>query len=133
MSDNVRKLQDLYAAFGRGDIQTILDNVTDDITWGTESAAAPDVPWYQIRHGVVGVADFFATVAREVEFTNFNPTFWAGEGDEVIVHVDIDYRIRRNGRTAKTGSVHRYTVRDGKVSKMRAFEDTAGVRDAYNG
>ncbi len=132
MNDNVKKMQDLYAAFGRGDIQTILDNVTDDISWGTESAAAEDVPWYRIRHGVAGVADFFETVAREVEFTNFNPTFWASDGNEVIVHVDIGYRIRKNGRSAQTGSVHRYTVRDGKVSRMRAFEDTAGVRDAWN-
>lgn len=131
MSDNVKKLQDLYAAFGRGDIQTILDSVTDDVTWGTDSVAQ-EVPWYRLRQGREGVADFFASLDREVEFTNFAPTIFGAAGDDVIVYVDIAYRIKKNGRAAKTGSAHHFTFRDGKLARFRAFEDTAAVRDAYN-
>jgi len=131
-NDNIQKLQQLYAAFGRSDINMILSNVTDDVTWGTETSAT-EVPWYSIRSGRDGVGDFFATLDREVEFTNFAPTQFAASGDIVFVHVDIGYKMKKNGRAASTGSNHQFTVREGKISRFRAFEDTASVRDAWNG
>lgn len=131
-NDNIQKLQQLYAAFGRGDINMILNNVTDDVTWGTETTAN-EVPWYPIRHGREGVGDFFATLAREVDFTHFAPSNFAGVGDLVYAHVDLAYKFKKNGLAAASGSVHEFTFRDGKVSRFRAFEDTATVRDAWNG
>jgi ketosteroid isomerase-like protein len=129
---NVQLLQDMYAAFLRGDINTILANVTEDVTWGTPTVAQ-EVPWYRMRNGAAGVGDFFATLDREVEFTDFSPKLFAASGDDVIVFVDIAYKLKKNGKGASTGSMHRFNVRDGKVSSFRAFEDTAGVRDAWNG
>jgi ketosteroid isomerase-like protein len=131
-NDNIQKLQQLYAAFGRGDINMILNNVTDDVTWGIDTTAT-EVPWYPIREGRGGVGDFFATLDREVEFTHFAPTHFAAAGNLVFVHVDIGYKLKKNGRTASTGSNHQFTVRDGKIARFRAFEDTAAVRDAWNG
>jgi ketosteroid isomerase-like protein len=128
--DNVRKVQDLYAAFHRGDIGTIVDNTTDDVTWGTETAVT-EVPWYRIRTGPQGVGDFFATLAREVEFTKFDPNLFVGAGDDVLVNVDIGYRIRKNGQSASTTSVHHIKLRDGRIASFRAVEDTAQVRDAW--
>ncbi len=74
--DNIQKMQSLYAAFGRGDINTILANVSDAADWGTDTVAKA-VPWYGIRRGREGVADFFATLDREVEFTIFEPKVFA--------------------------------------------------------
>lgn len=127
---NAQKVQALYAAFGRGDIDTILANVSDEVTWGTETEAT-EVPWYPIRRGREQVADFFATLAREVEFTKFNPYQFVGAGDDVLVQLDIDYKLRKNGRSASIGAVHRFTMRDGVVQKFRTFEDTASVRAAW--
>ena len=130
MSDNVKKIMSLYEAFGRGDIATIVNNVSDDVTWGTDTAAK-EIPWYNVRRGTAGVGDFFATLDREVEFTQFEPTLFVGEGDDVIVCTELTYRVRKNGRTASMGSVHRFKIRDGKVTSFRAFEDTAAVREAW--
>jgi ketosteroid isomerase-like protein len=130
-NDNVQKLQQLYAAFGRGDINTILSNVTDDVSWGTDTTV--DVPWYRIRKGRDGVADFFATLAREVDFPEFTPSQYASVGDIVYAHVDLTYKFKHNGRGASSGSVHEFTFRDGKVSRFRAFEDTATVNAQWNG
>jgi ketosteroid isomerase-like protein len=128
--DNIQKLQYLYAAFGRGDIATILQNTSTDIDWGTETSAT-DVPWYPLRHGRDGVGDFFATLQREVEFTRFEPALFAGSGDKVLVHVEIQYRIRKNGQSASTGSIHEFSMKDGIVTRFRAFEDTATVQKAW--
>jgi hypothetical protein len=133
MSDaNVQKMQELYAAFERGDIETLLANVSDDCSWGTETTAR-EVPWYPIRTGRAQVGDFFATLAREVDFARFEPKAFAGAGDQVLVHVDIEYRIKKNGRSASVGSLHEFTLRGGIVTRFRAYEDTAGVREAWNG
>jgi uncharacterized protein len=132
MSENVQKLQNLYAAFGRGDINAILENVSDGVTWGTDSIVS-DVPWYSIRTGRAGVADFFSTLDREVEFTEFAPKVFAGAGDQVLVQVDIAYRMKKNGQAARVSSIHQFVVgADGKVTSFRAHEDTASVARAWN-
>jgi len=132
MSDNVSKLQQMYAAFGRGDIQALLENMTDDVSWGTDTVVS-EVPWYRVRNGRQEVGDFFATLAREVDFERFEPSVFAPAGVDVFVRVDYDYRFKKNGNGAVTGAVHQFTLRDGKVSRFRAFEDTAAVRAAWNG
>lgn len=130
MNENVQKLQELYAAFGRGDIATIVNNVTDDVTWGVETVAT-EVPWYRLRTGPEGVADFFATLGQEVDFKSFEPKAFLANGDEVIVPVDYDYQFRKNGKGAAVGAMHRFRLRDGKISSFRAYEDTAAVRTAW--
>lgn len=105
-------------------------NVSDDCDWGTDSAAT-EIPWYRIRRGPEGVADFFSTLAREVEFRKFEPTIFAGAGDAVIVNVDMDDHFRKNGRGAAVTSLHRFQIRDGVVTSFRAFEDTAAVQAAW--
>jgi ketosteroid isomerase-like protein len=128
---NISKLQQLYDAFGRGDIQAIVAECTPDVSWGTDTSVQNDVPWYRIRSGPEGVADFFSTLASEVEFEHFQPNLWAAAGDQVLVRVDYTYRFKRNGNSSSSSAIHTFTVKDGKVSQFRAYEDTAKVRDTY--
>jgi ketosteroid isomerase-like protein len=130
-NENIGKLQELYAAFGRGEISAITAQCTDDVSWGTDTSVQDEVPWYRIRSGRDGVADFFSTLAKEVDFERFEPNLWAAAGDQVLVRVDYTYRFKRNGKSASSTGIHAFTVRDGKVSQFRAYEDTAKVRDQY--
>ena len=67
-NDNVSLVQSLYAAFGRGDIDTILAALTPDVSW--ESIGRPeDFPTLGPRHGIDGVRDFFRLVAESLEFS----------------------------------------------------------------
>jgi ketosteroid isomerase-like protein len=129
--DNIRKMQEMYAAFGRGDVQTIAGECTDDVDWGTDTSVQNEVPWYRIRRGRDGVLDFFSTLANEVDFERFEPNVFSAAGDQVFVKLDYTYRFKRNGQSASTSGIHQFIVRDGKVSLFRAYEDTAKVRDAY--
>ena len=45
---NIETASQMYEAFGRGDVQAILDLVTDDVDWSTD-AAIPSAPWYGDR------------------------------------------------------------------------------------
>ncbi|MGH7484044.1 MAG: nuclear transport factor 2 family protein [bacterium] len=131
-NDNITKMQQMYVAFGQGDITTILANVTEDCDWGT-ATVAQEIPWYRIRQGRGGVADFFQTLAGEVDFQRFEPNLYAAAGDDVLVHLDYTYQMKRSGKVAPSAAMHRFTFRDGKVARFRAYEDTAAIRDAYNG
>ena len=39
--DNVKTVQSIYEAFGRGDLPAILDAVTDDVDWASDAGVAP--------------------------------------------------------------------------------------------
>lgn len=56
--ENIKTIQGIYEAFGRGDVQTVLEGVTDDVDWATETSSTA-APWYGVRHGKDGVAAFF--------------------------------------------------------------------------
>ena len=54
----IETVQGLYEAFGRGDIDYILDQLTDDVDW----ASCPDsdiAPWHGIHRGRAEVHAFF--------------------------------------------------------------------------
>ena len=63
MSDLISKIKDIYAAFGRGDIQTILATMTDDISWEFEAPA--ELSWAGMRHGPQEALGFFNGIAAE--------------------------------------------------------------------
>jgi len=55
---NIDTIGGVYEAFGRGDVAAILDAVTEDVDWGTETSSIV-APWYGVRHGKDAVAEFF--------------------------------------------------------------------------
>ena len=85
---NLATVQEIYDAVGRGDVDAILDRVTDDVDWAAE-AAGTAAPWHGPRTGKAGVARFFADLASSIEITEFTPhSFTAGETD---VHLLVDW------------------------------------------
>jgi ketosteroid isomerase-like protein len=64
MTDSkIATVQGIYEAFGRGDIDYILGQLTDDVDW----ASCPDsdiAPWHGIRHGKAEVPGFSLRSAR---------------------------------------------------------------------
>jgi ketosteroid isomerase-like protein len=63
MSDRINLIKDIYAAFGRGDIFTILASLTDDVSWEFEAPA--ELSWSGIRRGPREAAGFFSGIAAE--------------------------------------------------------------------
>ncbi len=70
--ENLRIVQEIYDAVGRGDVAAILDRVTDDVDWSAE-AASHAAPWYGPRTGRTGVASFFGDLADSIEITRVHP------------------------------------------------------------
>lgn len=76
-----------------------------------------------VRRGREAVGDFFATLQREVDFTEFAPRFFAATGNHVLVHVDVGYKLKNNGKAASVGSLHEFEVENGNVKSFRGYGD----------
>jgi ketosteroid isomerase-like protein len=125
--DNVKTVQSVYEAFGRGDVPAILEVLTDDVDWASD-ADSTEVPWWGVRHGKAEVTDFFATLATEMEVEEFTPLAVLGDGDVVLTVVRFRMKSRTNGRGASMLLHHYWKVRDGKIEYYRGAEDTLLTR-----
>jgi uncharacterized protein len=126
MSDDVkiRAITQVYEAFGRGEVAAILDAVTDDVDWAAEATSAA-APWYGVRHGKDGVAEFFAAFGSAMEVEEFTPVSFAANDTDVHTVVRFRARSRSTGRTAAMDLHHFFVFRDGKIAYYRGTEDTA--------
>ena len=121
--DNVKTVQALYEAFGRGDLPTILDALTDDVDWAS-NVESTEVPWWGVRHGKQEVTDFFVQLAGATELEEFTPLEMIGDGDVVLTVVQYRVKSRSTGRVASMLLHHYWKFRDGKVAYYRGAEDS---------
>jgi ketosteroid isomerase-like protein len=129
--DNTQKVQELYAAFGRGDVPAVLDMLADDVEWVL--AGPPDIPMTGTRRGKAAVGEWFGIAAENLDFRKFAPRAFIAQGDTVVALIDVEAVARRTGRTFASHDAHVYTFKDGKVSRQESYEDTAAVVAAYRG
>ena len=52
-------------------------------------------------------------------------------GDDVVAHIRFAFTVKRTGKRVDQEQLHWWTVQDGKVARLRHFEDTAQVIDAW--
>ncbi|MFL5824392.1 MAG: nuclear transport factor 2 family protein [Solirubrobacteraceae bacterium] len=127
---NVAAIERMYDAFGRGDVEAILELVTEDVDWSTD-AAIESAPWYGPRHGKDGVRSFFEAIGQTGPVTDFTPLSYASndEGD-VMVFIRYGFTVTATGRSPQMHLHHYWKFRDGKVCYVRSSEDTALVTAA---
>jgi ketosteroid isomerase-like protein len=121
---NVRTIQEIYAAFGRGDIPAILSRLSESVEW-EYGPTSTDVPWLQRRRGRDGAAAFFASLAH-FDMHAFRPKeFLEGDG-VVVVLLDVDFTVRATGRRiVEEDEIHVWRFdAEGRVVRHRHGVDT---------
>jgi len=114
-----------YAAFGRGDIQGLLNLLDPQVTWTTPGGA--DVPFSGTRRGHAAVGEFFATLANTLDITRFEPKDFLAQGDKVVVLGDDTSIVKATGKSVDHRWVHVHTVRDGKIVSFEEIGDMSAV------
>ena len=120
---NVDVVQKNYEAVGSGDIPALLDLLTDDVEWTMQGP--PTIPFAGTRRGREAVGEFFSVLGENLEFEQFEPRVFVAQGDTVVALGYERSLIKPTGRTIEQEWAHVYTLRDGKIAKLRGFEDTA--------
>jgi ketosteroid isomerase-like protein len=129
---NIAFVQSLYAAFGRGDIATIINGLASDVDW-TVNGRSKDYPMLGNWKGPAGVQKFFQGVGEHEEVIEFSPKELFASEDRVCVLGHYAWKVRKTGRQVASDWVHIFTVRNGKVVKFKEFNDTAQFAEAYRG
>ena len=123
-TNNIETIKSVYAAFGRGDVAAILDAVTDDVSWGSETTSTA-APWWGIRTGKEQVGSFFDALGKTMEVEEFTPLAFAATDDgDVLTVVRYTARSRETGKSATMEIHHWFRFAGGKISRYRGTEDT---------
>ncbi len=129
---DVSLIQSLYAAFGRGDIATIIAALAPDVDWRLNGSRS-DHPLLGSWQGQKGVQAFFDELAQVQDFSEFSPREFFAAGDRVFVLGRYAATMRKTGRKAACDWLHMFTVRGGKVVAFLEFTDTAEFARAWKG
>jgi ketosteroid isomerase-like protein len=129
-AQNTRVVQDAYAAFGRGDIQGVLNVLHDDVVWKPVTGAARHVPTAGERRGKPAVGEFFKIVGETTKFSLFEPREFIAQGDKVVAlgHYTATTPTRNS---MDSDFVMVFTLHNGKVSHFQEFLDSAALNAAY--
>ena len=93
-ADTIRAV---YEAFGRGDINAIIERLAPDVQWDSDRAPN-DVPWLQGWRGRHEVPKFFAALAEHLDLRRFEPKVIVESGDTVLATFEMEAYARRTGK-----------------------------------
>ena len=123
----------VYEAFGRGDIDFILGQISEDCAWESwldNHGQKAGIPPMKPRHGRDGVAEFFAYVAT-VRIQDFQVLDILASDRQVVVEVQISIATAAGG-TFTDEELHLYSLNDERrITRMRHYVDTAKQIEAY--
>lgn len=122
--DNEALVRSLYDAFGRGDAETVLGSLAQDVEWReAESQPYADGNPYigpeQVSEGV------FGQLMSDFEGFTVTPNTFVAAGDRVVVLGRYTGTHQGSGDPLDAQFAHAWTVKDGKVVRFQQYTDTA--------
>ncbi len=127
MSQSSDLVRNLYAAFARGDIPTVLGAMTPDATW-TESEGGPYGGTYRGANDIL--AGVFMKLGGEWDGFAAVPAQFVAEGDTVVVLGEYSGTYRATGRAMRAPFAHVWALSDGRVVSFTQITDTVLHRRA---
>ena len=129
---NIQTIQEMYAAFGRGDVPAILGKLAEDVSWDADET--PGVPWLKERVGRANVAGFFESMAP-LQYDAFEPHTFFEDGNKVFVLLRIDVTVKKSGEKyhfENEGHLFEFNAA-GQVARLQHVTDTAKWQAAARG
>ena len=126
--ENAEKVDAIFAAFGRGDIPYILDQLTEDAHWVAH--LEPIVPWAGDYSGKANVPKFFEALGGSVEVTAHPVNQLVAQDETVVALGDVSFRVRSTGKASSSSWVYIWKLRDGRVYSYDQFNDP-GLAEAF--
>jgi ketosteroid isomerase-like protein len=124
--DNVDVVQGAWDAFGRGDIETVLEAISP-----TAQTRVPEsLPWGGTYAGPDGFRDFLAKLGDSFEQFSATPQKVLGADDNHVVVLATTKGRTKGGATIEGSTIWIYQLREGKIADAETFGDTAQVLEA---
>lgn len=130
--DNIQFAQSIYAAFARGDIDSVAAVSDPDIVWISNSDPVL-LPFGGERRGVGGVRSFFRELLANIEIDAYQPREFFRGPDFVAVLGRSISRSKATGEPFEDDWLHLLRIKNGKVTEFRIFNDTHALVQAHFG
>ena len=125
---NTATVQEAYAAFGRGDVPAILEQLADDVVWESEGPAI--LAYTGIRRGKAEAKGFFDALGAEHANPELTITEYVDSGDRVMTIGRYAATMKATGKKFDTPIAHYWKFRDGKAVRYIGFANTAAAVEA---
>jgi hypothetical protein len=126
---NTEQVTKIFEAFGRGDVEFILDQLADDGRF--VSHLDPVVPWAGNFKGKGEVAQYFQALGGSVDVSDHPVNALVAQGDTVVAMGDVRFQVRETGKTASSSWVYIFKLADGQLQSFEQFND-AGLATAFS-
>ncbi|MEQ9483544.1 nuclear transport factor 2 family protein [Coleofasciculus sp. F4-SAH-05] len=116
--ENVQVVQQMYTAFGEGNLSSLLHLVADDVEWSiAKSEYSSQTGTYIGHEQVVQVL----TSVGDLELQQLQPQEIISQGEQVVVIGHALGRLRSTNHAVEYDWVHVFNLRDSKIMRFRAF------------
>jgi uncharacterized protein len=124
--DNVDVVQGAWDAFGRGDIDAVLEAIAPS----AETRLPESLPWGGTYAGPDGFRDFLTKLGDSWDQFSATPQKVLGADDNHVVVLAKTKGRTKAGATIEGKTIWIYQLRDGKIADAESFGDTAQVLEA---
>jgi ketosteroid isomerase-like protein len=109
--------------FSAGDIDGALSRCTDDVEFFS-NAPIDILPHMGHHNGKAELKEMWETVHSRYSSLRYEVPILIAEGEQVAANIRAFFRKRRNERVVQFDIATFYTLRDGRISRIREIMDT---------
>ena len=128
---NERLVRAVYAAIGSGDVPAVLGMLAEHVE--IEFPGPPEIPFAGHYHGHDGFVQFATALGNSIEWDTrkLEPREFIARDDQVVVLGGEQLTAKPTGRSWQTDWAMIWTVRNGRVVRLREFHQTDAIAAAY--
>lgn len=126
------RLDTLYAAFKRGQIDFVLNSLDDDIEF-ISNAPIEIFPFLGHRRGKLAVAEAIKGAHAEFDILSYEPVSALVEAEQAAVMLFAHGVSRKTGRSLRLAVAHFLKFRNDKIIELREFMDSFSAAEQMLG
>ena len=118
-NEPIATVKRMYAAFGAGDLDALIETVHPDSRW-TYLGANPELTKAEFV-GRASVRKFFETILERLDITEFNTDEFIVDGDTVVVFGSEAGKVKSTGQPFRNEWAQKYVVQDKQITRMAEY------------
>ena len=118
-NEPIATVQRMYAAFGAGDLDALIETVHPESRW-TYLGANPE-PTKAEFVGKASVRKFFEMIIARLDITEFNVDEFIVDGNTVVVFGSEAGKVKATGQAFRNEWTQRYVVNEKQITRMAEY------------
>lgn len=123
-------VQKMLTAFGKGDMETLKQTVSDDTVWVYHGVDG--IPYNGTYKGKDGAVRFISDIVSNVDVLDFQVIRIIADQNTVVVLGNEKQKIKSNNEVLEQKWVMVYTVENNLITRLDEFANTAFSLQLFN-